>query len=163
MPATRALALLRMITGAIFVVGAANKMTFYAVGGVLPLPVTAFTWQVELPIRLSAWLAVHPTGVSAAIVRDLLLPHGVLAAGLLTWMELLSGLLLLLGLRTRLAAAFAALAAAALVLAGGGATSVGGRPYLLLLVMLLVCVLGDAGLVGGMDGWRRERSRNREL
>ncbi len=163
MPAARALALLRIIAGAIFVLGAANKMTFYAIGGVLPLPVTAFTWQVELPIRLSAWLAIHPTGVSSAIVRDLLLPHGVLVAGLLTWVELLSGSFLLLGFRTRLAASFAALVVAALVLAGGGAASVGGRPYLLLLVMLVVCFVGDAGMVGGMDGWRRERSRNREL
>jgi uncharacterized membrane protein YphA (DoxX/SURF4 family) len=163
LPAARALALLRIASGLIFIVGAAHKMKFYAVGGILPLPVTAFTWQVELPIRLSAWLANHHSGVLVAIVRDLLLPHGALVAGLLTWVELLAGVLLVLGLRTRLASVLAGIVSCALVVAGGGATSIGGRPYLLLLVIVIVCILGDAGQIGGMDGWRRERSRDRSL
>jgi uncharacterized membrane protein YphA (DoxX/SURF4 family) len=163
MPAARALTLLRVVAGAIFIVGAAGKMKFHAVGGIVPLPVTALTWQLELPIRLSAWLAVHHTGVVATIVRDLLLPNGALVAGLICWVEFLAGVLLVLGLRTRLASTLAAIVSAALVLAGGGAGSVGGRPYLLLLLLSLAFFIGDAGVVGGIDGWRRERHRDRNL
>ncbi len=163
LPAARALALLRVITGVLLTVGAAGKMKFYFVAGVLPVPVTALTWQLELPIRLSAWLAMHRSGLLVAIVRDLLLPNGAFVAGLLAWIEVSTGVLFVLGLRTRVAGVFAGLVVGALVLAAGGAASLGGRFYLLLMVVVLVCIIGDAGQVGGMDGWRRERSRDRNL
>jgi uncharacterized membrane protein YphA (DoxX/SURF4 family) len=163
LPAARALALLRVAAGVLLVVGAARTMKFYAVAGILPVPVTALSWQLELPIRLSAWLGMHHSGPLAALVRDLLLPNGALVAGLLTWVELGAGLLLVLGLWTRVAGVLAAMVSGALVLAAGGVASAGGRSYLLLMMVLLACVLGDAGQLGGMDGWRRERSRDRNL
>ena len=163
MPAARALALLRVVVGVLLIVGAASKMKFHPVAGVLPLPVTALSWQLELPIRLSAWLAMHQSGLLATVVGDLLLPNGALFAGLLVWVELSAGVLLVLGLRTRVASVAAGMVAGALVLSAGGAASVGGRFYLLLMMVLLACIIGDAGQVGGMDGWRRERSRDLNL
>lgn len=163
MPAARALAMLRVVTGVLLIIGAAGKMKFYPVAGIVPVPVAALTWQLELPIRLSAWLAMHNTGLLATVVRDMLLPNGPLFAGLLAWVQLCAGLLLVLGLRTRVAGVFAGMVSGALVLSAGGATSVGGRYYLVLMLVLLACIVGDAGQVGGMDGWRRERSRDLDL
>ncbi len=163
LPAAQALALLRVVAGVLLIVGAAETMKFYALAGFLPVPVTALSWQLELPMRLSAWLATHQSGLLGAFVRDLLLPNGALVAGLLTWVEVATGVLLVLGLRTRLAAALAGLVSGALVLAAGGVASPGGRTYLLLIMVLLTCVIGNAGQVGGMDGWRRQRSRDRNL
>jgi len=163
MPAARALALLRGVTGVLLIVGAAGRMKFYLVAGILPVPVATLTWQLELPIRLSSWLAVHQSGLLATVVRDLLLPNGALVAGLLVWVEMITGVLLVLGLRTRVASVFAGLVSGALVLSAGGAASAGGRSYLLLMVVLLACIVGDAGAIWGMDGWRRERRRDRNL
>lgn len=163
MPAARALALLRVITGVLLVVGAAGKMKFYFVAGLLPVPVTTLNWQLELPIRLSAWLAMHQSALLVPIVRDLLLPNGALVAGLLAWTEVCAGVLLVLGLRTRAAGVLAGLVIGALVLAAGGAATAGGRFYLLLMMVLLTCIVGDAGQVVGLDGWRRERRRDRNL
>lgn len=163
LPAAQALALLRVVSGVLLIVGAAGTMKIYSIAGILPVPVTKLSWQVELPIRLSAWLATHQSGLSAAFVRDLLLPNGALVAGLVTWVELSSGILLVLGLWTRVAGVMAGLVSAALVLAAGGVASAGGRSYLLLMMVLLACVIGDAGQLGGMDGWRRERRRDRNL
>lgn len=161
--AARALALLRITAGLVCILGAAHKMRFFVVLGFLPLPVTTLSWQLDLPIQLSSWLAMHPGGILARIVRDLLLPKGALVAGLLSWVELLAGGLLLVGLRTRLAALLAAIVSGALVLAAGGVGSIGARPYLLLLVVLLALVIGDAGQVAGLDGWRSERRRDLNL
>lgn len=163
LPAAQALALLRVVAGVLLIVGAAGTMKFYAVAGIVPVPVTTLSWQVELPIRLSAWLAMRQSGLLAVFVRDLLLPNGALVAGMLTWVELSSGVLLVLGLRTRVAGVLAGMVSAALVLAAGGVASAGGRAYLLLMMVLLACVIGDAGQLVGMDGWRRERSRDRNL
>ena len=163
MPAARALALLRVVTGVLLVIGAAGKMKFYFVAGLLPVPVTALTWQLELPIQLSAWLAMHHSALLAPVVRDLLLPHGALVAGLLAWTEMCAGVLLALGLQTRAAGVFAELVAGALVLSSGGAATAGGRFYLFLMIVLLACIVGDAGQVAGLDGWRRERRRDRNL
>src|SRR3972149_5861757 len=136
MPAARALALLRGVPGVLLIGGAAGRMKFFLVAGTLPVPVATLTWQLELPIRLSSWLAVHQSGLLATVVRDLLLPHGAPVAGLLVWVEMITGVLLVLGLRTRVASVFAGLVSGALVLSAGGAASAGGRSHLVPLVGL---------------------------
>jgi hypothetical protein len=57
----------------------------------------------------------------------------------------------------------AGIVSAALVIAAGGTGSIGGRPYLVLLVLVLAFIVGDAGQFAGLDGWRRERRRDRQL
>ena len=64
--AARAIALLRLFLGAVFIVAAVGKFTMYKAGGAIPLPMVSATWQVELPTRLGAWLASHPEGMVAA-------------------------------------------------------------------------------------------------
>jgi len=162
-PAARALAFLRVVTGAGLFIAGSEKMTIYRVGGVVPLPVTALHWQVELPTRLAAWLPQHPDGLLAAIVRDLLLPRGALVAGGVAWSQVLAGVLLVLGLRTRFAAALSAVVALALSVASGWVDPSATRVYLMLGALSIALFIGRAGDTLGLDGWRRERRRDREL
>ncbi|MES2123513.1 MAG: TQO small subunit DoxD [Gemmatimonadota bacterium] len=163
LPPARALAFLRIVTGAGLLLAAYGKLTIFRFGGTLPLPVVALHWQLELPARLASWLAQHPAGVLAAIVRDVLLPHGPLVAGIIAWLQVLAGLLLLLGLRTRLAAVLTILLSTALALAAGYRDPQNVRPYLMLAALAIAFLIGGAGDSYGMDGWRRERSRNRDF
>lgn len=140
-----------------------GKLTFYKVGGAVPFPVVALRWQLELPERLAAWLAQHPTGIFAAIVRDLLLPNGPTVAALIAWGQVLTGVLLLIGLRTRIAATLAILVSVALALAAGWRDATDVRPYLMQIVLCVALLIGGAGDTLGFDGWRRERRRDRDL
>ena len=159
----RAIALLRLFLGAVFVAAAIGKFTIYQVGGALPLPVVSATWQVELPTRLALWLTSHPDGMMAAVVRDVLLPNGHFVAGAVAWVQLLAGGLLVLGLFTRLAAIAAAAVAGALAISAASRSDLDARPYVLLVAMAVTVLIGSAGNHFGVDGWRRERRRNREL
>ena len=162
-PAARALAFLRVVTGAWLFLAGYGKMTIFRIGGVVPLPVTALHWQVELPTRLAAWLSQHPDGFLAAIVRDLLLPRGALVAGAVAWSQLLAGVLLVVGLLTRNAATLTALVALALTMAAGWLDPNAARLYLVLGALSIALFIGRAGDTLGLDGWRRERRRDREL
>ena len=75
LPASRALAFLRILTGLGLLFGAYGKFMIFRVAGAVPFPVVALHWQLELPARLATWLVQHPTGMLSAIVRDLLVPH----------------------------------------------------------------------------------------
>jgi len=161
--AARALTLLRLFLGAVFVVAALGKFTIFRIGGALPLPVVSATWQVELPTRLAAWYASHPVGMMAAVVRDVLLPNGHFVAGAVAWVQLLAGGFLVLGLYTRLAAISAALVAGALAISAAARSDLDSRPYVLLVAIAITVLVGGAGNHFGVDGWRRERRRNREL
>lgn len=161
--AARALTLLRLFLGAVFVVAAVGKFTIYQVGGALPLPVVSATWQVELPARLGRWLANHPDGMFSAVVRDLLIPNGHFVSGAVAWVQLIAGVLLVLGLYTRLSAIAAAMVAGALAVAAASRSDLDARSYTLLLAIAVTVLIGGAGNHLGVDGWRRERRRNREL
>jgi uncharacterized membrane protein YphA (DoxX/SURF4 family) len=161
--AARALAFLRMATGAWLFAASAGKMAIYKVGGVLPLPVVAVRWQAEFPTRLATWLSQHPEGIVAAIVRDALLPRGALVAALVAWSQLVAGVLLLLGLRTRVAAVLSALVALALAMSASWHDPFATRPYVMLVVLSIALFIGRAGDTLGLDGWRRERQRDRAL
>lgn len=161
--AARALALLRVAAGAVFLVAASGKVTFYPVVAGIPLPVVSAGWQRELPERLSQWLLQHPDGVVGAVVRDILLPHGPFVAGSIAWLQLIAGLLLVVGLFTRTAAFVAGIIALALALAASARTGVDARPYLLLVAMSVAFILGRAGDVFGLDSVRDERRRYREF
>lgn len=161
--AARAIALLRLFLGAVFIVAAVGKFTMYKAGGAIPLPVVSATWQVELPTRLGAWLASHPEGMMAAVVRDLLLPNGHFVAGAVAWVQLLAGAFLVLGLYTRLAAVASAAVAGALAISAASRSDLDARPYVLLVAIAVTVIIGSAGNHFGVDGWRRERRRNREL
>jgi uncharacterized membrane protein YphA (DoxX/SURF4 family) len=161
--AARALTLLRVFLGAVFVVAALGKFALYKVGGTLPIPVASATWQAELPARLAAWLTAHPEGMMAAVVRDLLLPNGHFVAGAVAWVQLSAGAFLVLGLYTRLAAVSAAAVAGALAVSAASRSDLSARPYVLLVAIAIAVLLGGAGNHMGVDGWRRERRRNREL
>lgn len=163
LPAARALALLRILTGAGFIVGAYGKLRLYTVGGVLPFPVVSLDWQTSFPERLSIWLSQHPTGMWAAVVRDLMLPHGALVAALIAWAQIGAGVLLVVGLRTRLAATLGVLFSVALALAAGWRDPGDIRPYLMQAVLCLALIIGSAGDTFGLDGWRHERQRDREF
>ncbi|MES2304775.1 MAG: TQO small subunit DoxD [Gemmatimonadota bacterium] len=163
LPAARALAFLRIATGAGLLLAAWGKLTMYKVGGAVPLPVVALHWQLELPERLALWLASHPTGLWAAVVRDLLLPHGALVAGLIAWAQVIAGVMLLIGLRTRLAATLAVIVSIALALAAGWRDAGDVRPYLMQIMLCIALLIGGAGDTLGLDGWRRERRRDRDL
>lgn len=163
LPSAQALAFLRIVTGAGLLLAAYGKLTIFRVGGALPLPVVALHWQLELPARLASWLAQHPAGVFAAIVRDLLLPHGPLVAGIVAWLQVLAGVMLVLGLRTRLAAVLTILLSAALALAAGYRDPQNIRPYLMLVALAVAFLIGGAGNSYGIDGWRIERDRNRDF
>jgi uncharacterized membrane protein YphA (DoxX/SURF4 family) len=161
--AARALTLLRVFLGAVFVVAAMGKFTIHHLAGTLPLPVVSATWQTELPARLAAWLASHPTGMLAATVRDVLLPNGHFVAGAVAWVQLLAGGLLVLGLYARMAAVAAAAVAGALAISAASRNDLDARPYVLLVAIAITVLLGGAGHHFGVDAWRRERRRNREL
>lgn len=163
LPAARALAFLRIATGAGMLLAAYGKLTFYKVAGAIPLPVVALRWQLELPERLAAWLVLHPTGLASAVVRDLLLPNGPLVAALIAWLQVIAGVLLLFGLRTRIAATLAVLLSMTLALAAGWREASDMRPYLMQIMLCIALFIGGAGDTLGIDGWRRERRRDREL
>ncbi len=163
MAAARALSFLRVMTGGIFLVAAAGKMAIHVFAGFLPMPVASLGWQLELPARLAAWLASHPTGTLTAIVRDLLIPNGTLVAGMIAWGQTLAGLLLVLGLYTTLASSLAVLVAVTLAVAASVHGAMDARPYAFLIALSLAFIVGRAGETFGVDSWRRERRRHREF
>ncbi len=162
LPAARALTLLRVALGGALLWAAFGKFTLYAVAGI-PLPMVRATWQQELPARLGGWLLKHPDGVIGAVVRDLLLPNGAMVAGMIGWLQLLAGACLVVGLFTRAAAFAALLVASALAFAAAAAVQADARAYVLMMLLAVALILGQAGEVWGMDGWRRERRRHREF
>lgn len=161
-PAARALAFLRIVTGGVWLWAAVGKLTLHPVQGI-PVPVVSLVWQRDLPARLAGWLAAHPEGTLAAVVRDLLLPNGPLVAGLVLWAQIVAGVLLVLGLRTTLASLIALAVAGSLAVVAGARGGLEARPYLLLAALALAFLLGRAGETAGLDGWRRERRRDRDL
>jgi uncharacterized membrane protein YphA (DoxX/SURF4 family) len=161
--AARALTLLRLFLGGVFVVAAVGKFTIHRIGGSLPMPAVSVEWQVQLPARLGTWLAAHTDGMLSAVVRDVLIPNGQFVAGLVAWVQLVAGVLLVLGLYTRLAAFSAAVVAGALAVAAASRSNLEARSYVLLLAIAVAVLIGCAGHHFGVDGWRRERRRNREL
>lgn len=163
LPAARALALLRIVAGGILLLAASGKMAWYWIAGAVPIPVTSVTWQRDLPARLAAWLQSHPEGVLGSIVRDLLIPNGLLVAGLVAWAQCLAGALLLVGLFTRASAVLAGVVVAFLALMASIQGAVDARPYVLLLALAIALVIGDAGQTYGWDGVRRERRRDFRL
>lgn len=163
LPAARALALLRLVAGGILLLAASGKMAWYWLAGTIPLPVTSVEWQRDLPARLTVWLQSHPTGVLASIVRDLLLPNGLVVAGLVAWAQCLAGALLVVGLFTRASAALAGIVVAFLALLASTQDGNDWRPYVLLLALAIALVIGDAGQTFGWDGVRRERRKDFRL
>jgi uncharacterized membrane protein YphA (DoxX/SURF4 family) len=161
--AARGLTMLRMVVGGIFLYAGAGKMTFHALGGILPLPVTSLTWQLELPARLATWLSTHPTGALAAVVRDILIPNGMVVAAGIAWGQTIVGTLLLLGLFTTTASILAAIIAILLAVAASSRGPMDARQYILLVALCLAFIIGRAGQTAGLDAWRHERRRNREL
>lgn len=162
LPAARALTLLRVALGGVLLWAAFGKFTLHEFWGI-PLPVVSAIWQEELPLRFAGWLQKHPGGVLGAVVRDLLLPNGALVAGMIGWLQFVAGGCLVVGLFTR-AAAFAALSvASALAIAAAAAIQADARPYVLMMLLAVALMLGRAGDVWGIDGWRRERRRVREF
>lgn len=162
--AARALTLLRVALGGVLLVAALGKFTMYPLFGWLPVPMASAAWQVDLPARMAIWLAEHPDGVVAAVVRDLLLPNGALVAGLVAWMQALAGAALVLGWYVRLAATGAFLVGGLLaVVAAASGGGIEARPYLLLMLLCAAIALGRAGDWGGLDGWRLERRRRLEF
>lgn len=162
LPAARALTLLRVALGGVLLWAAVGKFTVHAAWGI-PLPMVSATWQQELPMRFAGWLQKHPDGVIGAVVRDLLLPNGALVAGMIGWLQGLAGAALVVGLFTRMAAGAAFLVASALAIAAASAIQADARPYVLMMLLAVALILGRAGDVWGMDAWRRERRRNREI
>lgn len=160
--AARALTLLRVALGGVLLWAAFGKFTLHEVGGV-PLPMVSATWQQELPVRFAGWLQAHPDGVLGAVVRDLLVPNGTLVAGMIGWMQLAAGVCLLVGLFTPVAAFAALSVAAALAVAAAAAAQYDARPYVLMMLLAVALMLGRAGEVWGMDGWRRERRRRSDF
>jgi uncharacterized membrane protein YphA (DoxX/SURF4 family) len=163
LPAARALAFLRIATGAGMLLAAYGKLTLFKVGGAIPLPVVTLRWQLELPERLGLWLAQHPTGIWAAVVRDLLLPNGPLVAAMIAWLQVIVGVMLVVGFRTRLAATLGVLVSVGLALAAGWRDATDVRPYLMQIMLCIALLIGGAGDTLGLDGWRRERRRDRDL
>jgi uncharacterized membrane protein YphA (DoxX/SURF4 family) len=161
--AARSLALLRVAAGSVFLIAASGKFIFGSLIGAVPAPMVSATWQRELPAKLALWLGQHPEGVVSAVVRDVLLPHGTLVAGCIAWLQLLAGLLLILGLFTRTASLLAGIIALSLALAASARHGLDARPYLLLVAMSVAFILGRAGDVFGCDGLRDERRRYREF
>jgi uncharacterized membrane protein YphA (DoxX/SURF4 family) len=161
--AARGLTLLRLVAGSIYLYAGAGKLTWYTVAGVIPLPVVSLTWQMELPARLAAWLASHPTGALAAVVRDILIPNGMVVAAAVAWGQAIVGAMLLLGLFTSAASVAAALIAGTLAVAAASQGPVDARPYILLIALCVAFIVGRAGHTAGLDAWRHERRRNRDL
>jgi len=155
--------MLRVVVGGIFLYAGAGKLTLHAVGGVLPVPVTSLTWQLELPARLASWLVTHPTGALAAVVRDILIPNGMLVAAAIAWGQTIVGTLLLIGLFTTTASVLGAIIAVLLAVAASSRGPIDARQYLLLVALCLAFIIGRTGETAGLDAWRHERRRNREL
>ena len=161
--AARGLAMLRVVVGGIFLYAGVGKMTIYKLFGVLPIPVASLDWQMVLPARLAAWVATQGSGPLTAIVRDLLVPNGLIVAGLVAWGQAIAGGLLIIGLYTTLASVFGVLIAVMLAIAAASNGPIDARQYILLIAMCIAFAIGKAGHTAGADSWRRERRRNRDL
>jgi uncharacterized membrane protein YphA (DoxX/SURF4 family) len=162
LPAARALTLLRVGLGGALLWAAMGKFTLHELWGI-PLPMVSATWQQELPLRFAGWLQKHPDGVGGAVVRDLLLPNGAMVAGMIGWVQLLAGSFLVVGLFTLMSSVAALMVASALAIAAAAAVQADARPYILMMLLAMALMLGRAGEVWGVDGWRRERRRHREF
>jgi uncharacterized membrane protein YphA (DoxX/SURF4 family) len=79
------------------------------------------------------------------------------------WLQVFAGLGLVLGLYTTIASLAAVLVALALAIAAAARSEPDARGYLLMVWLALAFIGGRAGVVWGLDGWRHERRRHREL
>ncbi len=161
--AARGLVMLRLVVGGIFLYAGVGKLTLYTMFGFLPVPVVSLQWQLELPARLATWLATHPSGPMAAVVRDLLMPHGIVVAAVVAWGQTITGVLLVVGAFTTVASLLGIVIAITLALAASSRGLLDARQYILLVALCVSFIVGQAGEVAGMDSWRRERRRNRDL
>lgn len=161
--AARGLVMLRVVAGGIFLYAGVGKLTLHTMFGFLPVPVTSLQWQLDLPARLAAWLATHPSGALAAVVRDLLMPHGMVVAAVVAWGQTITGILLILGGFTIAASLLGIVIAITLAIAASSRGTLDARQYILLVALCVAFILGRAGEVAGIDSWRRERRRNRDL
>lgn len=155
--------MLRVVAGGIFLYAGIGKLTFYSAFGFMPLPVASLEWQIELPARLASWLATHPDNMLTAVVRDLLIPNGMLVAGVIAWGQTITGLLLVIGLFTTVASLLGIVVAIMLAVAASVRGTLDARPYVLLIALCIAFIIGRAGDPHGLDAGRRERRRNREL
>lgn len=161
--AARGLVMLRLVVGGIFLYAGVGKLTLYTMFDFLPVPVVSLQWQLELPARLATWLATHPSGPMAAVVRDLLMPHGIVVAAVVAWGQTITGVLLVVGAFTTVASLLGIVIAITLALAASSRGLLDARQYILLVALCVSFIVGQAGEVAGMDSWRRERRRNRDL
>lgn len=155
--------MLRVVAGGIFLYAGVGKLTLYTMFGGLPVPVTSLQWQLELPARLATWLATHPSGPMSAVVRDVLMPHGIVVAAVVAWGQAITGLLLMIGAFTTLASLLGIVIAITLALAASSRGLLDARQYILLVALCVSFIVGRAGEVVGVDSWRRERRRDRDL
>ena len=159
--AARGILFLRLIAGGYFLVAGADKFAWHRVGGVA-LPVVSSEWQRGFPQQLSTWVTNHPGTPLTPVVRDLFVPKGTLAAGVVAWAQLTTGALLLAGWLTSFAAVVGVAVIGMLALAvASDRTS--AASYLFVVAGCVALIIGRAGEVMGIDAWRRERRRNREL
>jgi thiosulfate dehydrogenase (quinone) large subunit len=141
--ARAALALLRVYLGAVFLIAAVPKL------------------HDEFTPGLTAFIQGKAMEQSHLFYREFLqgvvLPNAQLFARLVTWGELLIGILLLLGLMTRLAAAVALLLTANYMLAKGAWPWTPSSNDAAFVIISLAIMIGAAGRTFGLDSMLARR------
>ena len=141
--ARAALVLLRVYLGVIFLIAAVPKLR-----GDFTTELTAFLEQ-------RAMVQSHP--FYRAFLQDVVLPNTQLFAALVTWGELLVGVLLILGLMTRLSATVALLLTLNYMLAKGAWPWTPSSKDAAFAAISLALVIGAAGRTLGLDSMLARR------
>jgi thiosulfate dehydrogenase [quinone] large subunit len=141
--ARAALALLRVYLGAVFLVAAIPKL------------------QGDFASGMAGFLQGKAMGQSYSFygdfLQDIVLPNVHLFARLVTWGELLAGVLLILGLMTRLSAAVALLLTVNYMLAKGAWPGMPSSNDAAFAIIALALMIGAAGRTLGMDSLLAKR------
>ncbi|WP_018289959.1 DoxX family protein [Verrucomicrobium sp. 3C] len=151
--ADRWLAVLRILTGLLFVESGVHKLSWAGRVGGLPTPAVSERWQQALPKRLLEFAEKNPIGGYRAFLYRSAIPNRRLIAALVAWGELLLGLSLAFGLLARLASFAGFFLAGNYFLADYWMGPCQRNLGLLLLTIFLVLGSANAGRYWGVDRW----------
>src|SRR5256885_8960477 len=144
---------LRVVVGAWFLKAVWTKLVVEFLGGVVPYPAVSARFLGFQPKRVAEFAAGNPVGWYKDFLEHTVLPQASLFAKLQTYGEVATGIGLVLGLLTGLAALVGLFLTINFGLATQWMSSGQQGFHLLLITSMLLFLATRAGRVWGIDGW----------
>lgn len=151
--ADRWLAVLRVVVGLWFLKSAGTKLSWFLLGGFLPLPTASERWINFLPKRLVEYAETNRLDWYHDFLLNAVIPGAPLFAQLTAFGEVVVGLGLTLGLVTRPTSAIGLAIMANYLLATYWVGFCQQGFHILLITCMVAFFATPAGRTWGLDGW----------